>query len=239
MSFFTSLTFYRPTSPPAVTAADFSRFIAQIHDGVALTTSGLEMLRVKFGDAIDQDDEGTLWGEELTPAISIMHDIEWDVDLSDDSTIQEIIEALVSDSRRIYRARVTLGMPEDDVLRPITRENSPENEIGFYPDTLSIEIGPIRCFSLGSERSFHVGWIGLTISGGGYLFPWTFRDVFDRLQGSKQIQQLTNVCRSFWPVAKKPPEHRIIQLRKKLNELWPYARFDEPWDWYWGLRESG
>ena len=239
MSFFTSLSHYRPGSPPSVTADDLSRFIAQISETSSLTDSGLRLLQVKFGDSIDQDDKGTTWEEESVPGISMVHDIEWDLDLSSQPTHQQMVDSLASDQRRIYRAFVMLGMPIDDVLQPITRENSPENEINYYPDGLSVEIGPIKCYDMASEEPLHVGWISLSLSGGGYLFPWTFRDAHARLQDSSQIRRLADLCRSFWPVALDSLDPQVIQLRKKLNELWPYDQFDQPLDWCWGLQESG
>ncbi|MCA9185049.1 MAG: hypothetical protein KDA99_05495, partial [Planctomycetales bacterium] len=239
MSFFTTLSYYRPCAPPPVTADDLSRIIAAICSTDTLTDDGFRWLSVKFGESIVQDDKGTTWKEEKVPGISAIHDIEWDIDLSDDPTPHEMIGVLASNQDRIYRAQIALGRPNEDVLRPITRENSPENEIDYCPDGLSINVGPIECYDLKTDQPLHVGWISLDLSGGGYLFPWTFRDVCDRIQRASEIQRLTDVCRSFWPVDAQTPERRITQLRRKFSDLWPYDEFDRPWDWYWGLRETG
>lgn len=169
----------------------------------------------------------------------VSHDIEWDVDLSDPSGLQDIIERLTGDNRRIYRAHASLGGTIDAVLHPITRTNSPENDRDFCPDSVSLNIGPIEIYDLACEAPALVGWVGVSLSGYGYLFPWTFRDVFNRLEATPDIQRIKNVCRSFWPVPPEPPDTRIVELRPQLGELWPYKTFDRQWDWYWGLQESG
>ena len=166
-----------------------------------------------------------------------MSEIEWDLDLSHPGGIQEMIDALATDGRRIYRAHVSLGTPIDAVLQPVTRINSPENELDFCPDSLSVDTGPIERH--GCDFRAFVGWIGLSLSGYGYLFPWTCRDVFQRLENTPEIRHIAEVCRSFWPVAPKLVEDRIVEVRKELGELWPYENLDKRWDWYWGIEESG
>ncbi len=240
MSFYTGLTFYRPREPPAMTASELGQFIAQIRDAGLLANDGFKYLQVRFGRSIDQDERGTSdLEEETAPGLYIMKDIEWDLELSGPSDIAEIIAALANDKRRIYRATASLGTPMDAVLQPITRTNSPENTIDFCPYSLDIEIGPVMIGSLGCEALAFAGWIGVSLSGSGYLFPWTFRDVVKRLEGAPEIQRMTDVCRSFWPVSPGPPEDRIVDMRTQIGELWPYEDLDKPWDWYWGLQESG
>lgn len=238
MSFSTSLTYYRPCAPPTITADDLARFISQLRDTGILTDDGFQMLHVKFGDSIDQDEQGTSWEEEISPCMFISHDIEWDVDLYP-SGLQDIIERLTGDDRRIHRALASLGGVIDAVLQPITRTNSPENERDFCPDSLWLEFGPVETYHLAGEAPAVVGWIGVSLSGDGLLFPWTFRDVVDRLEATPEIQCMMNSCRSFWPVPPEPPEPRIVALRSQIGELWPYKTIDKPGDWYWGLKESG
>lgn len=239
MSYFTSLTYYRPCVPPVVTADALSRFMAAICDTKLLTDDGFRWLKVKFGRAIDQDDLGTTRKKVTVPGVSVVQEIDWDIELSDDPDHREMIAVLAAREHRVYRAAISFGMPVEDVLRPITRENSPENEVNDCPDALSINIGPVACFDLGTDQPLHVGWMRMDLSGGGYLFPWTFRDAVGRLQRSREIQRLTEVCQSFWPVRPDPPERHIIRLRREFRDLWPHDEFDRPWDWYWGLRESG
>ncbi len=42
-----------------MTADDLARFIQQIRDTGVLTGEGFQLLHVKFGDSIDQDDNGS------------------------------------------------------------------------------------------------------------------------------------------------------------------------------------
>jgi hypothetical protein len=238
MSFYTGLVYYRPCAPPPVTADDLSRFIARIRDTGTLADSGFGSLNVKFGQSIDQDDERTYWEEPTVPGIFELHEIEWDLCRRDRPTVEQIIASLASDQRRVYRAHVGLGMPIDDVRLPITRKNSPENKINFFPDKLSIAIGPIECFRLGSDCLHHVGWIGVSLSGGGYLYPWTFRELVKRAEASPAIQRIMEACRAHWPVPAEPPEPRFVAARKEFSDFWPYDDVDRPWDWYWGLQEG-
>jgi hypothetical protein len=239
MSFFTDLIFYRPRPAPVVTGDDLARFTSRLWDTGTLTARGLRLLKVKFGSSVDQDDRPTEWYEEEPSGIVIPHEIEWDIDVPNPPDVAGIIRALSGDERRIYRALVMLGQPTDGLLDPITREASPENEIGFHPDTLSVELGPIEICNLASDQPIHCGCIGVAVSGNGYLFPWTLRDVISRLETSSEAQRICEACRSEWPVQPDPPEKRIRALRRRFPDLWPYDNVDKPWDWYWGVAESG
>src|SRR5690349_10282242 len=131
MSFYTMLQYYRPRPPPAVTGDDLSRFVATLRGTGALEESGFLYVDVKFGQSIDQDYNGTTWEEPTAPGMAIIHDIEWDIEIKDPAGLQDIIEKLAGDERRVYRANVGLGAATDELLRPLTRINSPENKIDF------------------------------------------------------------------------------------------------------------
>jgi len=239
MSFFTSLTYYRPCTPPIVTGNDLANLITQLYETGTLTDSGFQILQVKFGNSVDQDEQDSSSAEEIMPGLAVMDDIEWDLDVPKPSGIRGIIDALKGDNRPVYRAYASLGGAIDAVLKPITRTKSPENQINFCPDSVSLEIGPIEIFNLRSDAPAFVGWIGLSLSGNGYLFPWKFRDVFERLESTPEVQRIAEACRSFWPVAPDRPEPCIVELRRQLDDLWPYDSFDKEWDWYWGIQETG
>ena len=177
--------------------------------------------------------------EEVAPNMFLLGDIEWDLSISHPGGILEFISALRTENRRIFRAFASLGALVDSAIEPITRSNSPENEYDFCPHTLSIEVGPIELHSLGCDAQALVGWIGVSLSGDGYLFPWTFREVIGQLESTPEIQRITEACRAFWPVPLKPVEERIASMRKQIGVLWPYDDYDKPWDWYWGLQETG
>jgi hypothetical protein len=131
-----------------------------------------------------------------------------------------------------------LGSLHDEVVALITRKESDDNEIDFLPYELGIHLGPVDVFLLGGEQVWQAGWIELTISGPGYLFPWTFRDVVQRLESSPLIRKLTDVCRTTWPVAYSAVDDQTVDLRRQAGELWPYDDLRKPWDWYWGIAEG-
>jgi hypothetical protein len=238
MSFYTSLIFYRPRKPPPLRAADLASFIDAIRKKNLLTRHGSRSLSVKFGKSIDQDDKGTTWEEEITSGLSVTHEINWDIQLSNPS-LQQIIDCLKGDRRRIYRAYVALGGPIAEILRPITRSGSADNKIDFCPDGLAIEVGPIELCSLSLSAPVLAGWISVDLSGAGYLFPWSVRELVERAEGSRAIRPVTDLCRTFFPVPPKPPPKRVIDARRQIGELWPYEDLAKPWNWYWGVRETG
>ena len=168
-----------------------------------------------------------------------MREIEWDIDDLQPHGLEEIIDTLRGDVRRVYRAHLSIGTPVDSLLQPITRLNSPENDRDFTPDTLSISIGPVKVASLGSDDIAHVGWISVNLSGYGYLYPWTIREVVDRLEATPEIRRLADLCRTFWPVPPAPPRAEVVAARGEMGDLWPYDQADKEWDWYWGVQESG
>jgi hypothetical protein len=225
-----------------MTANDLGVFLGRIREGGFLADDGLRNLQVKFGDSIDQDDKGTSSLEELehAPGLFVSHDIEWDLELEDPVGIAEMIAALANDERRIYRASAMLGTAIDAILKPITRTNSPENERDFCPYSLSVDIRPIRIGSLAcDEPVMFVGWIDISLSGPGYLFPWTPRHVVRRLEATDSTQRMMELCRSMWPLPPRELEDRIVEMRWEIGERWPYDELNKPWDWYWAVDESG
>jgi hypothetical protein len=127
-----------------------------------------------------------------------------------------------------------------DVQQRLTREPGPENNVGFFPGDLSIQVGPIYAHDLATEPPVPtVGWIGAGISGSGYFFPWTFREVVARAESTPQVQRMMELCRSVWPVKPSLPGKKIIQLRENYASLWAYDDFDRPWDWMWWPQETG
>ena len=235
MSFSAELKLYRPTPPPRITADDLARFVGRIRETDALSDSGLLGVQTKFGTSVDGDDKLSHWVEMRNSCSGVIGEIDWDID-EQCKSIQQIVGVLSGDARTIYRASIHLGTPVDEVLRPITRTNSPENEIDFYPDTLSIEVGPVEIYSF--EERLHVGWVSVGIGGGGYLFPWSLAEVVRKLESTPKIARIAETCRTFWPIAPSAPERRIVKLRKQFTPLWPYPEFDKPWDWFWGVAEG-
>jgi hypothetical protein len=177
-----------------------------------------------------------VWEEVDELGIGTVNGIEWDVEHSHE-TLQGLFSRLEGNSNTIYRASVELGTPPTDVLQPLTRTGSPENEIDLRPDNMQFTIGPIETYGLGYDESALVGWLSLDFSGYGYLFPWQPSDIVKRASAAESIGRLTAVCNNTWPVPKEPVGQEVQAAREAMGNLWPYPT-DLDWDWYWGIREG-
>ncbi len=230
--------FYRPGTPPRVTGASLARFVrafAQL--GVAKPQVSLGS-SVKFGRGINQDTRLSSWIKWIG-GIGKHREIKWDLDWQPQSTAK-LADVLDKNDRPIYRAHLSLGPLTDEIAEGVHRVGSPDNKYELTPDSWSLEIGPVDCYSLETEdQLFRVGWIEVSLSGYGYLFPWTFRDLLQRAERLPGIRKVMDLCRSTWPVPSALPDQKTKKLRTRMGELWPYHTVDLPGDWYWGLAESG
>lgn len=238
MSFYTSLQYYRPTRPPRVTGDSLARFVAAFAGLDVAEDNGPLTVEVKFGEAIDQDDRPSAWDEPVYETISVVREIDWDVEVHCASP-RAVAAALKGHDRPVYRAHIQLGQATADIRLRMGRVGSPENEVDLRLSDWSLEVGPVVAFDLGSEELFQVGWISIGLSGYGYLYPWTFAELVRRAEDHPAIRQMTELCRATWPVQSGRPDRQTKRLRKRMGDLWPYREIDRPWDWYWGLCESG
>ncbi|MGC4004598.1 MAG: hypothetical protein QM811_16345 [Pirellulales bacterium] len=238
MSFYSALNYVRPGRPPKLTGADVARFIERVRDSGLVVDDGLRYLNVKFGKSIDRDARGTSRDIVLYPNLVIMGQIDWDLDLGHDPSLTDMITALRSEQHRVYRLNASLGAAVDGILRPLTRAGSPENEIDFLPYELTLQIGPIESFELSWDEAKHVGWIAVGVSGPGYLFPWTFEDVEQRLRSSPEIERLAELCRTTWPVEETASASWTDRLLDRLPFL-RQASVGEPVEWKWYPFETG
>jgi len=195
-------------------------------------------LKIKFGESIDCNKKRTWQLKRLASGLFNYQEINWDLELSN-ATLPEMKERLASEQRTVYRAFVMMGNPIDNILRPLTRQNSPENEIDFLPSDLTLEMGPIECGDLSSTVPERVGWIGLGLSGAGYLFPWTFSDVLQRLQATPEIHLITEACRSSWPVIEPAKKSLFTRIRESVVGQTTTNTTVNPSDWAWGMNETG
>lgn len=85
--------------------------------------------------------------------------------------------------------------------------------------------------------TFQVGWIYFSISGQGYLFPWTYEETLAKLRAHPVLQQVRDICREMWPATTQPPRPGIISDRPKMGKLWSEPQ-DAPYDWYWAINET-
>jgi hypothetical protein len=245
MSFYTTLSFYRPTAPPQIIGADLAGFVSAFAAlGAADGTSARLSYEIRFGRSVDQDDKPTDWDEPVLegPSGGGIY-INRTVDFDAEGTVSSFIDlagALTTLGRRpIYRANLMLGQVVPSVYDGLSREPSEENEMGLSLDSWSMKVGPILSYNLATEEPYHVGWVAVQVSGHGYLYPWAFRNLIDRAEALTPIREMTKLCRRKWPVPDDRPPRRVVKSRKATGNLWPYPRADQPWDWFWGLQESG
>jgi hypothetical protein len=221
-----------------ITGASLAEFLLSFEHLQVSKTPGSVSANVKFGKAIDTDEKPTVWEEPVNEYVSVTQSLQWDLEIKRES-LGALASAIGKHNKTIYRAFIQLGAVVSPICRSLTRMPSPENKLGLTLDSWSLEIGPIMSGSLESEQPFFVGWISLSLSGNGYLFPWTFAELFQRATVNPAIQQVTELCKATWPVEAKRPDRRIQKFRQQMGELWPYAETDLPWDWYWGVSERG
>jgi len=192
--------------------------------------------KVKFGERIDQDEDPASWYEPVTDLVSEVQEIDWDVTFGY-RTMDEITDRLDS-SNHVYRACIELGSLKPEIRESLQRVNSPENNQDLVPESWFLEIEPTAVANLESEL-FYLGWMSINLWGYGYLYPWRFVDLVKRAERNEQLQRVTDLCRSYWPVTSAGPDERHISARRQMGELWPYDELDRHLDWYWGLKESG
>lgn len=240
MSFYTSLFYYRPGTPPTSTGADLAGFVASFASLGLADEDGPIGYRVKLGRAIDQDERPTDWDESMTSdgVISVARRIEFDAEETDLLTLAQLAESLARLDGSIYRADLDLGHVVQPVLSRTKRSPSEENDVALTLTHWGLQIGPILSHALGGEGAYMVGWIAVTMHGYGYLYPWGLRELVDRVEASPGIRGLMDLCREAWPIGPEKPPRGVVSARKKMGELWPYARADLSWDWYWGLAEG-
>lgn len=240
MGFFTSLSYFLPRKPPVVTPSDLKQFIERVADTGLLADKGILSLQMKFGDAIDQDYEDTLAAEPVTPEATLVlyGHYPWDVDCHAEG-LKEIVHALGDSRGTIYRAHVMLGTITDAVRGSLARDPCAENELGCWLDDCSLYLGPIAVGGLVTEHVI-AGPVGVSLSGNGYPFPWSSRDLVNRARTNPQILELEHLCNTFWPVE---PGFSVEELRQRMEgEEW--AEFiiipEEATEmtWLWGVQET-
>jgi hypothetical protein len=253
MSFYTSLNLYRPTRPPRVTGPLLAAFVEELCATGLFERTGAEYFHVKFGRSIDKDDRDT--AEEVpvpgVPGMFTVRSIKWDVD-HDRIALADALTILSNHNRPIYRAAVTLGTLRKDVYTALqTQRPPPEVGENMCLWDCNVRLGPVTLASLSDDATFAVGWMSVSFSGNGYLFPWTPRDLTSRAASLPQLQPVVEICRKHFPVhpeasptvlAKLSPaarRRRVRELRRRMGELWPLDDLDAPWDWFWGVSETG
>lgn len=252
MSFYTSLHFYRPSPPPRVTGPLLADFVGRLVVSGIVDVSAKHDVQVKFGRAIDQDDSDTVIYEPVPglPRSFRVRSIEWDVEHSG-ITLDDLRAVLSNHDRPIYRASVGLGTTRPEIIAHLQTNRPDDGNPNLCLWDCGVHLGPVGIGSLGSDGEFMVGWMSLSLGGNGYLFPWGPRDLTSRAATDPHLRAAANVCRSMWPVdpdnstgtfGKLAPalrRRRVRAARRRMGDLWPSDDLDLPWDWFWGVSETG
>jgi hypothetical protein len=239
MGFFTSLTYYRPGRPPTVTGRSFARFLGRIIETNLVEPCGLIGLKIKFGKAIDQNRRDAHWSQAIGLGLSESREIEWDATVPASRGFAGLINEIADNDDPIYRAYASLGNLVEAVREPITILPPVKDAMGYWPDGLSISLGPVRPSGLQTGGGWLAGWIEMSFSGNGYLYPSTLSKLVTRAIDSPEITRLCEICRTSWPVPSHRPSIVAVMRRKKFKSLWPYDNFRKSYDWYWSVHETG
>lgn len=252
MSFYTSLYYYRPTKPPRVTGPVLAAFLRELSATALFERKGPESLKVKFGRAIDQDTRPSSWEVPVrgVPGMCTFDGIDWDIE-HERLSLDDALAVLSNHDRPVYRASAGLGYLRQDITRTLQTLRPDDGAPNLCLGDCSVWIEPIELGQMSDDATYKVGWMGVSFSGYGYLYPWTARDVTDRALASPDLRRVADVCRRLFPVdpngtpsllERLTPERRrsrITSIRKRMRDLWPFDDLDAPWDWYWGVLETG
>ena len=165
-----------------VTVADLGEFTRRVAASEALVGGEQLLFQIKYGDRVDADEVTTdvvEWDESGT--MGTVGEYAWDRSESF-ASLSTLADTLMNDRETIYRAFLQLGQMNSKIVTALTRAPLEENEIGLCLWDLSLTVGPVHVAGLASDSSAFVGWMGLSFSGPGYFYPWTFRSA--RASGS-------------------------------------------------------
>lgn len=219
MSFWTDLKFYRPGRRSCVSTSDVAAFVKDVLATRLVEPDEVSLPRLEYrGKLLASPDADT-----------------GNFNSSKDSAV---VSQLRSENREIVSGYVGIGTLREDVAGAISRISSPEDEVDFTPHSVGFEIGSVDLFSLASDKTATVGTMGLSIEGPGYLWPWSFSEAVQKLEASREIAVLMDLCRLHWPLPVKAARWLSTRRRNSLGDLWPYEDLDRPLDWCWGLHET-
>lgn len=245
MSSYTSLLYYSPLAPAKLKTGDLAVFV-DAFSRLGVTDAGLIYFHVKFGTSVRQDDRPASWMEESEGAgyiIGRLAHLDWDLDEKKEC-LSEVASALRNHDQQVYRADLSLGTASAAVIGAVSRDEMPENKSPLCLWDWRLSIGPVQLGTLQvdgivDDRDLVAGWMALSLSGQGYMYPWTSQDLVRRAQDQSGIRAAMELCRSTWPVPSKRPGFLERRRRRKMRDCWPYAEVNQPLDWFWGVSESG
>lgn len=239
MSYWTSLQFYRPTSPPQITGTTLGAFVRAFVSLEVSDASADMDTTIKFGAAVDQDERPCTWEEEVSPGsvVSIARTINWDVTVGRGPLV-DIAGRLDQLDRMVYRAHIPLGSLVPDISERFVRAPSREEPDGLSLFTCSLKIEPVLLANMASASTFFGGWVSLSFGGYGQIWPWTTKDLVSKAENSLTLRRLMDLCRHTWPVPSSQPTGRVQASREQMGDLWPYVDRERPLDWSWSVCEG-
>jgi len=239
MSFYTSIGFTRPGKPPRITSAALASFLEQFVAIGLMNSKSSVYTKVRFGRSIDADDRPIFGETEETQGISRIREIKWDL-VGSRQTPESLLDLLRSKDQPIYRAHLMLGDASQALLDHMNSPAFHNPKLSLALDSWFVKIGPVASHDLQSETRAFAGWVSVTFSGPGYLWPTTLPQLIAHLESSPQIRRAMDLCRQTWPVPSLPPDRATIANRKKLGTLWGFPEsLNRPSDWLWTIAETG
>ncbi len=239
MSFYSSLILARAGPPPVVTAAALGAFVRDLAATGALVGGRNLSCQIKYGPRVDADERTTDVAEwDDADVIGRWQEYPWD--RSDTfASFDALADALAPDGGTVYRAYLELGKWHPEIVAALTRKPSPENNHELCLWAAGFGVGPVLVAGLRSEAPALAGWMGLWLSGGGYFYPWTYREVRERAEAVGLVRQLAAACRAAWPVPPAAASAEVVAGRRQVGELWLYDDHRLANDWLWFVSESG
>jgi hypothetical protein len=234
MGFYTTVSCYRAgPHPPNVSGADLADFCRRVLEMDILKRDGTWDLRLKYGRAIDQDDQPTFREEQINQVLTAVVPFNWDV-REDRLTPAKVLQLLAHPpvAPNIYRAMIGMSSLRDEFTTTINHEL--EGNYLFLGD-LSFSIDVIEIRDRETMKSFEVGWMALKVGGNGYPFPWTYEETLQRIRVHPQLRELRDICRTVWPASNQAVDPRVIKTRKQMGKYWAEP-LDAPYDWYWVIQ---
>ncbi|MEM6505665.1 MAG: hypothetical protein AAF711_09375 [Planctomycetota bacterium] len=265
MGFFSSAVFYRPATPPAVTAKGLAIFLEQLRQTDIAKDSKLSSVQINWSDRISEkvrpfDLEASEtdtthkqpWWKRLfiphrestvTTSISTIKSL--DPDFSHDSDFNSLIERLRNTDQTIGRLYLS-GSLTDEQYEWFQEPHPSGEEINFSPDSWSLTFGEVNLSRLNgwdldngeTISEVQIGMMSFSLDGYGYFYPWTFKEWVEKFTLAPGLQEVCDLCRQTWRIESVPPSDELVMLRRECEELWPYDNIHAPLDWAWGPEES-
>jgi hypothetical protein len=181
-----------------VTGRGLAAFLERFFEmGLAVEERGM-VVKVRFGEAVDQDDRG-MQEVEWEGVLGVPREIEWDIDTRCE-THAEMVALLREggrEGRLIYRAFLMLGAMSDSLPKHLDRMAAEGEDRHLYLDSWSLTIGPVEGGTM-DEEAERVGWMAVSMSGNGYLYPWGREALTRHLEGHAGVAKMMALCRETW-----------------------------------------